>query len=354
MDSLILRWLSRIALTSARLLLTPWGRVGIGIAFSLGLGWLAIRNVHWSLVVEHFRGFSVFWAAVALALFIASLFLRAYRWRILFITERISTTRLFIVQNTGIGLNNLSPLRVVSEPTQFAMLTYRYRVPGGVAAATLGMERVLDMVGSSALFVAGLIFIPQRGNFTRWALAAFVLSAIAVLVVVVLSLLSRRQFTGRLAPINQFLASMARLQKARGLLSYSLVLSIVYWFLIGVCSWLLAIAMNLDESPLVFMVVILGTLYFSTSVPAMPGSVGTFEFAIVYFLKFFGVPEAAAFSYALAVHALLFIPPTVVAIAVVSTIGITPSRRDAKAEEGAGAQPRDTSKIKDGGCGDGG
>ncbi len=40
-------------------------------------------------------------------------------------------------------------VRVVSEPAQFAMLTLRYKVHGGVAAATLGMERVLERMAKT-------------------------------------------------------------------------------------------------------------------------------------------------------------------------------------------------------------
>jgi uncharacterized protein (TIRG00374 family) len=313
----------------ARPLWSPTGQVAIGIVFSLGLGWLAIRGIRWDLVGESFQGFSWIYAIVALGLFLLSLFLRAYRWQVLFVTERVSLVRLFLVQNTGIGLNNLSPVRVVSEPTQFAMLTLRYKVHGGVAAATLGMERVLDMVGSSAIFATGLVFIPAkaRGDFALPVLAAVVLSAMAVAIFILLGVASRRTFTGRLAFVNGFLQSVARLNRAKGLLAYSLFLSVVYWFAIGLCAWLLAEGMGLGISPLISTLAIMSTLYFATIVPAMPGAVGTFEFAIVYFLgQFYGVAQAMAFSYALAVHALLFLPPTVIAILVVATIGLVPRK----------------------------
>ncbi|MDP3062776.1 MAG: lysylphosphatidylglycerol synthase transmembrane domain-containing protein, partial [Chloroflexota bacterium] len=327
-----------------RLLWSPSGQVAIGVVFSLGLGWLAVRGIKWSLVGQSFQDFSWWYAIMALGLFLLSLFLRAYRWQVLFVTERVSLFRLFLVQNTGIGLNNLSPVRVVSEPSQFAMLTLRYKVRGGVAAATLGMERVLDLVASTAVFATGLIFIPApaRGAFWWPVLVAFVLSSMAVLIFYLLGVASRKTFTGRLAFANSFLQSVARLERAKALLAYSLFLSVVYWFMVGVCAWLLSEGMGLGISPLISTLAIMSTLYFATVVPAMPGAVGTFEFAIVYFLgQFYGVGQAMAFSYALAVHALLFLPPTVIAILVIVTIGLTPrkgrQRALPKAEEVAPA-----------------
>lgn len=337
------RFLSTPALwKTVRLLWSPPGQVAIGVVFSLGLGWLAIRGIKWSLVGQSFQDFSWMYAIMALGLFLLSLVLRAYRWQVLFVTERVSLVRLFLVQNTGIGLNNLSPVRVVSEPSQFAMLTLRYKVRGGVAAATLGMERVLDLVASTAVFATGLLFIPARGTFLPYVLVAFVLSSVAVILFFLLGVASRKTFTGRLAFVNGFLQSVARLNRARRLLAYSLFLSVVYWFAVGVCAWLLAEGMGLGISPLISTLAIMSTLYFATVVPAMPGAVGTFEFAIVYFLgQFYGVGQAMAFSYALAVHALLFLPPTVIAILVVATIGLTPrkgrQRSLPKAEEVAPA-----------------
>jgi len=321
--------LSPTLLKLVRPLWSPSGQIVIGVAFSLGLGWLAIRGIQWGQVGKSFQDFSWLYAIIALGLFFLSLILRAYRWQVLFVTERVSLFRLFLVQNTGIGLNNLSPVRVLSEPTQFVMLTLRYKVHGGVAAATLGMERVLDMVGSTAIFATGLIFIPARArdDFLLPVLASFVLSWMAVLIFVLLGVASRKTFTGRLAFANGFLQSVARLNRAKAVLAYSLFLTTVCWLIVGTCAWLLAEGMGLGISPLIATLAIMSTVYFATVVPAIPGAVGTFEFAIVYFLgQFYGVAQPMAFSYALAVHALLFLPATAIAILVVATIGLTPRK----------------------------
>ena len=63
-------------------------------------------------------------------MFLAATALRAYRWQVLFIGDKVPFLRLVLVQNIGIGLNSVSPVRIVSEATQFLLLTVRYRVRG--------------------------------------------------------------------------------------------------------------------------------------------------------------------------------------------------------------------------------
>jgi len=316
----------RVFRLGRRLLWNVPARIAMAVVFSLGLGWLAIRGLDWGEVADAFRGVNVWYPVLALVLFNAATVLRAYRWQVLFLGERVSLWHLFLVQNTGIGMNNLSPIRVVSEPMQFVMLTLRYRLRGGTSAATLGMERVLDMVASTALLATGLLFIPARGTFLPYVLAAFVIAAIAVALVVLFSRASRWALFSRVQALGSFARALARLSQARGLLGYSLFLSIIYWVAVGMCTWIASLGMDLGISPLVATLSILGTLYLTTSLPSLPMAAGTFEFAIVYVLGLFGVEQAAAFSYAVLIHALLYIPPTTIAIAVISIMGLRPRK----------------------------
>ena len=99
--------------------------------------------------------------------------------------------------------------------------------------------------------------------------------------------------------------------------------------MVGLCAWVLAYGMGLGISAFVATLAILGTLYFATSVPALPSSVGTFEFGVVYVLKVFDVPQALAFSYGVVIHAVLFLPPIVVAIVVFGSLGLKPLKQGA-------------------------
>ena len=304
------------------------GRIALALVFSLGLGYVAIRGLNWGEVGEAFQGFNVWYAILGLVLFNAATVLRAYRWQVLFLGERVSLWRLFMVQNTGIGLNNLSPVRVVSEPMQFVMLTVRYGLRGGSSAATLAMERVLDMVSSTALLAVALIFVQSKGDMPQYLLAAFVIAAIAVALMVLFAKATRWPIVTRTAALRSFADAVAQLWKAPGVLGYSLFLSILYWIAVGFCTWIVSLGLpDLSISPLVATLAILGTLYLTTSLPSLPMAVGTFEAAIGYVLTgFFDADKAVAFSYAVIIHAMLYLPPTIIAIVVMSVLGLRPRR----------------------------
>ena len=110
----------------------------------------------------------------------AASYLRALRWQVLFVNEKISTPRLFIIQNEGIGLNNVVPVRVASEAMQLAILTLREGVKASTALATLGMERVIDVIASTLILATAFFLVPEMKNFTLFVWGAFGFSIVAV------------------------------------------------------------------------------------------------------------------------------------------------------------------------------
>ena len=127
------------------------GRVGLGLSISVTLGWLVTRGLDWSQVFDSLRDISPPIIFLSVVIFLMASFLRAYRWHVLFVDENIPTLRLFIIQNEGIGLNNVVPLRVVSEATQLAILSIRDKVKSATALATLSMERIIDVIASALI-----------------------------------------------------------------------------------------------------------------------------------------------------------------------------------------------------------
>ncbi len=303
-------------------------QIALGLAASAGLGWLALRGLDWSLVRGQFESLSVPLVVAGLLIFIFASWLRACRWRLLFIDEEISVGRLFIVQNEGIGLNNLVPLRVASEPIQLAVLVLRDRVDGAKALATLGMERVLDFVVSAAILAVAFLLVPEMERFKSYVWGAVGFAVAAVLLVFLLgwgspalAALRRMRFLNALAGFVRELANQ------RGRLSASLLLTVVYWALVGVTAWMVAIAVDLDISLVTATLVIMGTIFFATAVPSAPGAIGAFEFAVVYVLEFFGVEREAGFGTAVLAHAVFFLPPTLIAVLFLPREGVGSMRR---------------------------
>jgi uncharacterized membrane protein YbhN (UPF0104 family) len=297
-------------------------QVAFAVAFSLGLGWLAIRDIQWGLVRDQFSDFPIGYGLLALAVFMAASVLRAYRWQRLFLNDHVSVGRLFLVQHVGLGLNNLVPVRLFSEVAQFALLRWRYNVSGPAVVATLSVERILDMVVTATILLAGLTLIPQKGDVLPYVVGAFIIALLSLMLVRAFVWASHRPLLMRIGALVQIASSFIDLAKARKALVSSLLLTLAYWLGVGFSTWILAYGMDLEISAFEVTIAILGALYLTTSLPALPAAVGTFEFGVVYVLKLFNVDAEQALSLALVMHAILFLPPIIIALVYLPAVGI--------------------------------
>ena len=303
-------------------------RLVAGLVASGGLGWLAIRGLDWDLVVEKLHAVSIPLLVLAVAVFMVASYVRAVRWRLLFVSERISVGRLFIIQNEGIGLNNLVPIRVASELTQLAVLTMRDGVGKATALATLGMERVIHMVASSMILGVAFFLVPEMKNFTIfvWGATGFAVVAVALVRLVSwggegIALIKRVPF------LADFATAVRRMEQERLRMLASFLVTVLYWLMVGVTAWILAVAIDVELSLMTATLVTMGTIFVASAVPAAPSALGTFEWAVVYVLTFFGVEREAGFGYAVIIHAVFFLPPTIIAIAFLPREGILSMRQ---------------------------
>ena len=287
-------------------------RVFIAVGLSVGLGWITVRGVDWGLAIDNLSDASLPLLTVALFIFMAAALLRAIRWRLLFLDERPSVARLFIVQHEGLGLGNIMPVRIASELTQLWILTTRDGVKPSTAVAAIGMERVVDLISSSSILALALILIPGMRPLAPYVWVTIFLAVAVIIGIKVFEwgggvLQSRIPFIGSLAN------SLISLTSDRILLTKSLVLSLGYWVLVGTSAWVVAIAVDLPVSPVMATLVIIGTIFFATTVPAAPSAIGSFHFAVVHILGLIDIDKSDAFPFAVIIHLLFFIPPTILA-----------------------------------------
>jgi uncharacterized membrane protein YbhN (UPF0104 family) len=295
----------------------------LGLVLGTGIGIAMVRDMDWGSLSGAFGDFPVRYGLLSLAVFSAATVMRAYRWQVLFIGDKVPLHRLLLVQNVGIGLNSVSPLRIISEATQFLMLTLRYRVRGEEVAATLGVQRVLDFVIAAILLGVGLMFLPSLKGFTPYIIGAILIAVISVLAVPAVIWLGSRPGLTHLQLLASTSSSLRGLTLARVRLTSSFLLTLGYWVLLGLSAWVLAYGMGINISLLVATLLVIGTLTFVALVPSLPASVGTFEFAVFYLLTTIGVGDGEALGFALVIHAILFMPPILIAVMVFATWAVT-------------------------------
>ena len=304
---------------AAAVLRSLWGGksrtiLGIFAASSIGL-WVA-GEIEWRTLTIQLDQLSLVYTLMSLALFSMAMALRVFRWQVLFLGEKVPFHRLLLIQNAGIGLNSLSPVRVFGEAAQFVLLTLRYSVKREVAVATLGLQRVLDFVIGGLLLGVGLVFVPALQGFAIYILGFIALAVLSLLAVPLVIWSKRVPWLNRLPLLVATAGSLRGLMRARFQLASSLGLTLGYWLLLGLSAWVLAFGMGIEISVLVATLLIVGTMGFVGLIPSLPASVGTFEFAVYHLLQVFGVGPAEALGFGLVVHAIIFIPPIVIAVVV--------------------------------------
>ena len=312
---------------SRRALLGQVGLLAVALGLGLTLGWLAMRGVAWGQVADQVQGASVPLLAAALALNLLGLYLRALRWRIVLTGVDVSTARLFLVQQAGAGLNNLSPVRVFSEPIQFGLLVLRDRLPGGGVALTLGVGRIMDLLSHGLVIGVGLVLYPPLRPFVPYILPAVAISVLGVLLWVVLGTgAARLRFMQRL-PVSAAFADTRRTMATNpNRVVGSMAITLISWALTGLSGWATLEALGGGLDVLVVIVVVQASLLFALSLPGLPTAAGTFHFAAVILLSLWDVKGEVAISYALIQHVIVFLPPTVVAAFVLPREGLASLR----------------------------
>lgn len=314
-----------------RAVLSPRARQGIsrvalallGVVLGLLLGWLAIRGTQWREVAQALKGVSPLTALLALAIFLLSNWVRSLRWRLLWLEERVTTLRLFWIENAANGLNNIAPVRAMDEAFEFGILALRDRLPVGSIVATMMMCRIHDLFFTLLFMAYGLTAFRSLFRFTPVIVftGLFFLGWLVLLLNFgwVLRRFPRLRHLPVVVPFERAVNSMWARPRRMGVV---FLCTATYWLLLVPAGWLLAREVGISLPPHRAVVTVLGAVFFSTAVPSLPGALGTFEFAVVSLLDIWGVAREPAVTFAILLHALLFIPPSLFTVVALPLEGI--------------------------------
>lgn len=287
------------------------------LATALGglLGWLVIKNAHWDELRNALFSADVRLIAAAWALVTVAAYLRGARWKLLLHNENTSATRLFLIEQTGAALDTLSPVRVLDEVVQVGILALRDKVKLGAILATIALQRTFEFVTTVVTLGAGALMLPQLREFLPWIGIGVALGLLGIGVLFSAGpLLSRVKMLSNIRIVSQFASAILILKhhKRRALAAF--ILSVTQTALIGAVGWLIALATGLEISLPAMLVITMAITFFSSTVPGLPMSIGTFEFAAVSILALWGIGREDAIAFALMLHAALFLPPLLFAV----------------------------------------
>ena len=300
-----------------------------GIAVSTAFAYLAVRDVDFHLFWTTLQDGRYWILLPALGVLAVGLFVRALRWRVLFVKEH--RPPLSIVASSllvGYLFNSILPARA-GEAARVVVLHQRAKTSRFEALATVVVERVLDVLVLLALLFATTPVIPESTWMREGAVVGGVLFVVLTALLVLLALHGLGAARVMLRPLallpNVTLAQTERAAAnlVRGLVVFrrpeialqAVALTAISWIVIAASFWLCFLALRVDQGFEAALLVVIA-VNLAMVLPSAPAGLGVFHAATVLTLSAFGVDRAQALSYAVVVHALNFLPLIVVGYAV--------------------------------------
>jgi uncharacterized protein (TIRG00374 family) len=291
------------------------------LAVSAFFSYLAVRHVDWTRFRGGLERSNFWWLLPAAAVLGLGVFLKAVRWRLLFLPEArpplAAIARALLV---GTFFNNVLPGRP-GEAIRVVTLHQETRTSRAAALATAVTERVYDV---GALLVLLFVTVPWLPEVTWLRRAAWLAVVLAIALAASIAALARweeapvafllRPFVRlpgfseeRIARIARDVVAGFAAVRRLGIALPALLLSFAAILVIAFSFWLVTFALRLHvgfgAGLLVMVAVSLAMV-----IPSSPAALGVFEAATVVALRPFGVDRSDALSYGVVLHALNSLP----------------------------------------------
>jgi uncharacterized protein (TIRG00374 family) len=287
--------------------------------------WLIARQINGDELKQAFNNADSTWIVAGFCAFFVGYACRIQRWRLMLQCDnpalrwRQCGGPLFV----SFAANNVLPFRAGDVMRVFAF-NRQLGVSSGIVAATLFVERLLDLLMVLILLGTALAFFKLDVNgFTGIGSLSLIAIAFGILLLLLFPKLFAPlaimlgngvlRFSPKLGQklldeINKGLLTLVHLSKG-GMMVKLVLWSIFAWLAEGCLFWCAGLALTTVTFPLSgWLALPVGTL--ATLIPSTPGYVGTFDYFTVRAMCELGNSVAAATAYALLVHILLWLPPT--------------------------------------------
>ena len=275
----------------------------MGIVFAGVLLYLSLRGIQWGLVAETVADIRPAYAALAVAVGILPLLLRALRWQVLLqAKELVPYSTAFWAISAGYFGNNFLPARG-GEFVRSLILRERSELGLSYILATILTERVADAV---ALVLVGSSILQSATHRSF-----FVVGAAGMIFLIFLPMLeqpAKRMLArwSRLETIlQQILWGVRSLHDARRAGMFAVTTAAIWW-LDAVSTATMAQALRLPVSISVAMLLIVA-LSLASAFPSTPGYVGVYQFVAVTVLRPFGISTSAAIAFILVTQAVSYL-----------------------------------------------
>lgn len=291
----------------------------ISLSLAAVLLWYSLQGIEWARVWQIVKSARAGGVGLAMALMSSTLFLRAYRWRVLLQAEgNISIADAFWATSAGYLGNSVLPARA-GEVVRTVMISRKSGMTKTFVLTTALSERVVDAIALITISASVLLVLPEKPGWLADAAKPFAVLGLCGVAAIAFVPIFESFWFRLLAklPVPHRLREMAEHALRHGLqgirsfhdprrLVRFLGLTAVIWFLDGVTTVVTANSIGLTISLPVAFLLIAG-LGLGSAVPSTPGYVGVYQFVAVSILTPFGLSKTDAIAYILLYQAMNYV-----------------------------------------------
>ncbi len=256
----------------------------------------------------------------ATLLYAVATLIRAERWHSILAITGVKAARVDCYGLTTVGYmgNNVLPARA-GELLRVVLLDQKVKAGKRTLLGTIVAERILDLLVLAAMLVVVGYGVLQGHALPSQTFAHPVIlggAAVALLVIAGTGILvlKRRGLLERVREAARPLAGAPRALWGRPAVPM-LAATVVLWCVEASVYLFVARSVNLDISASGALYLV-GLTNFVAALPAAPGSIGTFDAAVAFGARVLGGSGSAVVSYVILLRFVLYVPITVVGLAV--------------------------------------
>jgi glycosyltransferase 2 family protein len=299
-----------------------------GLAISVVLLVYLFYKIHLGELAAALKGANYWWLIPNIIFIMITMIFRAYRWKHMVAPiKQIGFGRLFSITMIGFMANNVLPFRL-GEFVRAYSLSNKEQVSKSASMATIFVERIVfDLLALLAIFGVVLIVSPlvMSRELRIGAFATIIIGLLGLLFAIYLSRRGQREshilkrilalFPARIRPtiedtVIKFATGLEFMRDWKRVF-WTTYHTFMIWILLGISNYFILLAFDF-KLPLMASFVILVVVSILITVPSSPGFVGVYHSGTVWSLALYHIPQSAALSCALVMHATQYLVVTLV------------------------------------------
>lgn len=292
-----------------------------GIVISLFFLWLSFKDFKINEIWDVLKNLQPLWLIGGIFLFLFSHFLRGIRWKLILapsyqLSFKNSLGALFI---SLLG-NNIFPWKL-GDIWRILLVKKKGNISRLAAGSSLFLERIYDGLSILLIIWFSILFfhtsVPPLINKTIFYFGIFILASI------ILMIFFYHFFTEKIKSLEdnslwkKLFSGISLLENPKAslaLVTFSLIIWIIETLSYG--AFIKAFSFHISFSLLALLIFVVNV---ALLIPAAPGYIGTFEYAMILAFSAFGVSKNSGLTIALVIHFLRYISTSTVGLYFLST-----------------------------------